>query len=102
MFDAVAQAALRQDGVLVRQTQCLGVCTRVCTVAISGRDAYTFLLGDLDPASHAEAVVTMACACAASPHGFVPWKERPEPLRNAMLARIPPPGWSPTDGGTPS
>jgi predicted metal-binding protein len=102
MFGAIAKAAEGYSGIVVRPTQCLSVCDRVCTVSISGEDKYTFLFGDLDPEKDASAVVEMAEACAAMDHGFVPWKERPECLRKGIIARVPPPRWSPDDGGAPA
>jgi predicted metal-binding protein len=101
LLTAVEAAAAGHPELMVRPTQCLSVCKRVCTVALSGEGKYTFLFGDLDPASDADAVVAMARACAAAEHGFVPWKERPEVLRKGTIARVPPPGWSPADGGAP-
>jgi predicted metal-binding protein len=102
MLAAVAAAAEGLDGVAVRPTQCLGLCKRACTVSISGEGRYVFLFGDLDPDADAEAVVAMARSCAAAPYGFVAWKDRPEALRKGMIARVPPPGWSPEDGGAPA
>jgi predicted metal-binding protein len=102
LLDAITGAAAGLDNIVVRPTQCLSVCKRVCTVALSGEGRYTFLFGDLDPATDAASVVEMARACAAAEHGFVPWKERPEVLRKGMIARVPPPGWSPPDGSAPA
>jgi len=99
---SVAAAAKDVSGVIVRPTQCLSVCKRICTLSISGENRYVFLFGDLDPATDAEAVVAMAQTCAVSPYGFVPWKDRPEALRKGIIARVPPPGWSPDDGGAPA
>ena len=102
LFATIEAAARGEVGIVVRQTQCLSVCKRICTVSLSGEGKYTFLFGDLDPAADAEAVVTMAKACAAAEHGFVPWKRRPEALRKGIIARVPPPGWSPEDGSAPA
>ena len=102
LFLAVQAAASGHSRFVVRPTQCLSVCTRVCTISLSGEGRYTFLFGDLDPATDAAAIVDMAKACAAAEHGFVPWKDRPEALRKGMIARVPPPGWSPDDGSAPS
>ncbi|MCO4052780.1 MAG: DUF1636 domain-containing protein [Bosea sp.] len=102
LLAAVEAAAEGHPEVVVRPSQCLSVCKRICTVALSGEGKYTFLFGDLDPATAAEAVVEMARACAAADHGFVPWKERPEALRKGVIARVPPPGWSPEDGSAPA
>jgi predicted metal-binding protein len=98
---AVTSAASATNDVVVRQTQCLSVCKRVCTVSISGAGRYTYLFGDLDPAEDAPAVVSMAEACRDAAFGFVPWKARPEALRKGTIARVPPPEWSPADGSAP-
>jgi predicted metal-binding protein len=98
----VLAAAADAKGVIVRPSQCLSVCKRVCTVSISGEGRYTYLFGDLDPANDATAVIAMAEACRDAPHGFVPWKARPEAIRKGIVARVPPPGWSPEDGSAPA
>jgi predicted metal-binding protein len=98
---AVAEAGSGAPGVVVRTTQCLSVCKRVCTVAISGPGRYSFLFGDLT-AADAPAVIAMAEACRDAPLGFVPWKARPEALRKGTIARLPPPEWSPEDGSAPA
>lgn len=99
---ATAAAAVGKAGIAVRPTQCLSVCKRVCTVSISGTGRYTYLFGDLDVAEDAPAVIAMAEACRDAAHGFVPWKQRPEKLRKSIIARVPPPGWSPDDGSAPA
>jgi predicted metal-binding protein len=101
LLAALEAAAQEYPELIVRPTQCLSVCKRICTLSLSGDGKYTFLFGDLDPAADAAAVVEMARACAAAPHGFIPWKERPEALRKGIIARVPPPGWSPDDGSAP-
>jgi predicted metal-binding protein len=98
----VQSAASGQPNVIVRSTECLSVCNRVCSVSLSGDGAYTFVFGDLDAANDAEAIVSMAAACAVAPYGFIPWKQRPEALRKGTVARIAPPSWSPEDGSAPA
>jgi predicted metal-binding protein len=102
LHDAIKAAAKGHPELVVRPTQCLSICKRVCSVSLSGEGLYTFLLGDLDSATDASAVVEMARACAKAEYGFVPWKERPEALRKGIIARVPPPGWSPDDGSAPA
>ena len=99
---ADALEALPDPGVTIRRTQCLSVCKRSCTAALSGAGRYTFLFGDLDPTRDGPALLEMAQAMAEQPYGFVPWKARPEPLRSRILARIPPLEWSPGDGSSPA
>lgn len=102
LLDAVRTACAGIDGVAVRPTQCLSVCTRVCSASLSSERGYTFVYGDLDAERDAPALAALAMACRDAAHGFVSWKNRPEALRKGMIARIPPPGWSPEDGGTPA
>ncbi|WP_439572947.1 DUF1636 family protein [Phreatobacter sp.] len=85
----------------VRPSECLSVCKRPCTVAVSHPDGYTYLFGDLDGEEAARALADFARLYVEAPHGFVPWRDRPEVLRRAIVARVPPAGWSPEDGGTP-
>jgi predicted metal-binding protein len=99
-------AALRDivssaDGsVAVRAVQCLGVCKRPTTAAVSGPDRYTFVFADLQP-DGAHALRDFALSYARSDYGLVPWRERAQVLRRGMIARIPPAIWSPENGEPP-
>ena len=95
MLDAVRAVAHGGSfpDIIVRGAQCLSVCKRVCTASVSGHDRYTFVIGDLSDA-HAADLLAFARQCHAAPHGFVAWKERPEPVRKGIVARVAPPGWS--------
>jgi predicted metal-binding protein len=102
MFAAV-QAAIG-DGdpdVQVRPVQCLSVCKRPATVAVTSPDGYTFLFGDLQTDSGAAALVSFVKSYRNSDYGLVPWRERAEVLRKGVLARVPPMRWSPDDGRAP-
>lgn len=87
--------------VKVRAVQCLGVCKRPATIAVSAPDGYTFVFGDLEPESGAAAVATFALSYSMGDYGFVPWAARPELLRSRLVARIPSVKWSPEDGRPP-
>jgi predicted metal-binding protein len=101
MFDAIHLAAGERDAaVRVRRVQCLSVCKRPTTVAVSSADGYTFLFGDLQPEG-AGAVVSFVESYRKSIYGLVPWRERAEILRKGMVARLPPVRWSPEDGSAP-
>jgi hypothetical protein len=67
--------------VKVRAVQCLGVCKRPATIAVSAPDGYTFVFGDLDPESGAAAVAEFALSYGMGDGGFVPWSARPELLQ---------------------
>jgi predicted metal-binding protein len=102
MFDAV-KAALgdRDAGVLVRPVQCLSVCKRPATVAVTSPDGYTFLFGDLQTDSGTAALLSFVQSYQKSDYGLVPWRERADVLRKGMVARVPPQRWSPDDGRAP-
>ena len=87
------RARLRDGGqknVTVTPVDCLAVCKRPCTVALAGADKWTYLIGDLDPDSHAEEILAAALSFAASENGIVPWRERPASFRKGVIARVPP------------
>jgi predicted metal-binding protein len=102
MFTAV-RAALGGDdpGVVVRPVQCLSVCKRPATVAVTSPDGYTFLFGDLQTESGTAALMSFVKSYQKSDYGLVPWRERAEVLRKGMVARVPPMRWSPDDGRAP-
>ena len=101
MFEAVKAAIGSSDHVQVRPVQCLSVCKRPATVAVSSADGYTFLFGDLQTESGTAALVSFVESYQKSDYGLVPWRERAEVLRKGMVARVPPMRWSPDDGSAP-
>jgi predicted metal-binding protein len=101
MFEAARTAIGASDQVKVRPVQCLSVCKRAATVAVSSADGYTFLFGDLQVDSGAAALASFVESYRKSNFGLVPWRERAEVLRKGMVARVPPMRWSPDDGSAP-
>ena len=99
LIDAL-RAALADD-VAVRPVQCLGVCKRPTTVAVSGAQGFTFVFGDLTPVAVGD-IATFVQSYRAADYGFVPWRQRPEILRRSLVARLPPAAWSPDDGSPPA
>lgn len=91
----------RGPDIQIRAVQCLSVCKRPCTASLSGVDRYTYVFGDLDPATGAEALLACARTYLETEHGYLLWRERPEPLRRGIVARVPPSGWSQDDGRHP-
>jgi predicted metal-binding protein len=102
MFAAVTAALDGSNGaVVVRPVQCLSVCKRPATVAVSSADGYTFLFGDLEAEGGTAALASFVRSYRTSDYGLVPWRERPQILRKGMIARVPPLVWSPDDGRPP-
>lgn len=78
-----------------RDIYCQSQCKRACTVAFAGgAQRFTFLFGDLDPEKHAGDVIDAFLAYRDRPDGFLARAERPASLREGILARIAPPGWT--------
>lgn len=102
MLDAMRAALGDAADVRVRPVQCLSVCKRPTTVAVSSADGYNFVFGDLVPETAAEAIASFAASYRDSPYGLVPWRQRAEVLRKGMVSRLPPLGWSPDDGRAPT
>jgi len=103
MFDATKAAIPGgTPGVVVRAVQCLGVCKRPATVAVSTRNGYTFVFGDLNVETGPAAIAAFVQAYQVADYGFVTWRARPAPLRGGLVARIPSATWSPDDGHPPA
>lgn len=101
LLEALREATAGRCDVAVRAVQCLGVCKRPATAAVSAPGGYTFLFGDLDAEGGAAALAAFVAAYARTDYGYVPWRERAEMLRRGMVARLPPAAWSPEDGRNP-
>lgn len=96
------RAELGAGDISVRPVQCLGVCRRPITAAVSAADGYTFLFGDLEPAGAAAALARFVRSYRHAAYGFLPWRERAEVLPRGLVARLPPASWSPPDGRPPA
>jgi predicted metal-binding protein len=102
LLDALKQIFDERDApARVRAVQCLGVCKRPVTVAVTSPDGYTFMFGDLDVERGVSALVEFVKSYRISNYGLVPWRARAEVLRKGMVARIPPAVWSPENGEPP-
>ncbi|HRN84615.1 MAG TPA: DUF1636 domain-containing protein [Hyphomicrobium sp.] len=94
LADILRDRLSADENVTVTPVQCLSVCNRPSTIALMGRNKWTYLIGNLETATHLDDIVTFARAYEQSSDGIVPWKERPEPFRKGVVARIPPLGFT--------
>ena len=78
--------------------ECLAVCKRPSTLALTAEGKWTYLIGDLDPEAHVEEILAAAESYGASTDGIVPWKERPPIFRKGVIARTPPLGFTHSKG----
>ncbi|HEY3720653.1 MAG TPA: DUF1636 domain-containing protein [Roseiarcus sp.] len=92
LFDALSAriAADNEGGVSLRAVECLSVCKRPCTVALTARGKWTYVVGDLSLETHLEDILTAVRRFARTQDGIVPWRERPIPFRKGVISRTPP------------
>jgi predicted metal-binding protein len=96
LFEAVQIAAWDVDPTLlanlrVRGVECMTGCNRACTVTLQAQGKQLYYFGDLTADTEtAEHILVCAQLHASSPDGTLLRNNRPERLRNGILARIPP------------
>lgn len=78
-----------KDAVSIVSTECLGMCKKACSAALSGDGKYSYLLAHLDE-SMAKDLCTFAHTYAQKMDGLVKKVERPEVLQNKVQGRLPP------------
>jgi len=88
LADATEQAAAGTE-VEVRRLPCLANCTRGPSAAMRCNGSWTYVFGGLDP-TNADALVAGVKLLAGASDGILPWRGRPEILKRALIARVPP------------
>jgi predicted metal-binding protein len=88
LAEATEQAAAGTE-VEVRRLRCLANCTRGPSAAMRCNGSWTYVFGGLE-ADNAQALVAGAKLLAGAPDGILPWRDRPEILKRALIARVPP------------
>jgi predicted metal-binding protein len=96
LYEAVLAAG---QNLTVKPVDCMSVCKRPCTVALSAEGKWTYVVGDIRAEEHTQDVIRGARAYAASSNGIVPWRERPLCFRRGVIARIPPLTFLPEEQG---
>ena len=83
--------ALGNDGdINVVRIRCLGNCDRGLSAAIRRTDAWTYVFGNLNADNDGPALIAGARLFAESADGLMPWRNRPDPLKRGLIARVPP------------
>jgi predicted metal-binding protein len=88
-----ASAEYSTEKLVIAPVECLGVCDRSCAILFSAPSKYIYLFGDVSPESSPEEIAGIFdCASRyhAHPKGLLPWTERPQPLKDGIIAKIPP------------
>jgi predicted metal-binding protein len=76
--------------VRIEGVRCLASCSRGPSAAIRCDGAWTYIFGHLDQARDGPALVEGARLLASAADGLLPWRGRPEVLKRATIARLPP------------
>lgn len=74
----------------IQDVECMSACSRSCAISFAAPGKYTYLFGDLPAQDSVSAVLDCAQLYFTRADGYLPWAERPQPLKNGILARIPP------------
>ena len=90
LADATAAAAANASDISVQRVRCLGNCGRGLSAAIRCDNAWTYVFGGLDAARDGLTLIAGARLLAGAADGIMPWRNRPEPLKRGLIARIPP------------
>jgi predicted metal-binding protein len=80
-----------RESIAVESVECLGVCTRPCTLAMAAPGKWTVVLGDFDAEKDVDDLVQSLRLYSASENGRVPKPDRPAAFRKGGVSRTPPP-----------
>ena len=77
----------------IQAVGCMSACSRSCAISFAAAGKHTYLFGDI-PAHDVAISLSNILDCARKYHqhptGLLPWAERPAPLKQGILAKIPP------------
>ena len=77
----------------IQAVGCMSACSKSCVISFAAAGKHTYLFGDI-PANDPSIPLSNILDCAEKyyqhPTGALPWGERPAPLKQGILAKIPP------------
>lgn len=79
-----------QDAVQLTPLRCMAGCSQPCNVSLAAPDKLTFILSHLSPTAGAAAVSDFCQQYTASIDGRVPYRERPQAVRESTAFVLPP------------
>ncbi len=79
----------------IQPVKCMGVCDRSCAIALVAPHKFTYLFGNLPSDDvQIDGIVSTVLDCAKqyciAAEGVLPYRERPQLLRDTIIAKIPP------------
>jgi predicted metal-binding protein len=79
-----------QDKVRLTPLRCMAGCSQPCNAAIAAPGKLTFILSQVSPTAGAAAVADFCQQYSDSPDGRVPYRDRPEIVRESTAFVLPP------------
>jgi predicted metal-binding protein len=77
----------------IQAVGCMSACNRSCAISFAATGKHTYLFGDItsgEPDIPLSNILDCAAKYYQHPSGSLPWGERPAPLKQGILAKIPP------------
>lgn len=90
LYSLLENMLSENSNVRLHAVECMSVCKRPCTIAVSSHGKWTYIIGDLDAAIDATALLEYVATYASSESGTPPLKERPAAIRRGTIARLQP------------
>ncbi|MCB1493928.1 MAG: DUF1636 domain-containing protein [Rhodobiaceae bacterium] len=95
IVDRCVREAAPDGSIRVRGMACMSSCKRACAAQIAGDGRFTYVLAELDPTrDDAEALIAFARTHAEKENGLVIKSERPESIKDNVVARVAPPDFN--------
>lgn len=90
LYDKLAHQLKATKVITVRPVACLGNCSCRCRVSVTGRNRWTWLLGDINPDKDISFVLSFVSDWLNADKGLIPKGSRSEKLIKKALGRVPP------------
>ena len=91
-YEALGERLAHNDAPALRvvPVECLSICRRPTSVALTAPGKWTYVLTGLEGAAHVEDILTSAKLHASSQDGVPAWRDRPECFKRNVVSRTPP------------
>ncbi|MCT7960989.1 DUF1636 domain-containing protein [Laspinema sp. D1] len=84
------QAKNLESVIQLQPVRCMAACNEACNATLTAAEKITFVLSGLSPTESAPDLATFCQQYAAASEGKVPYKERPDIIRESTAFVLPP------------
>ncbi|MGG6266560.1 DUF1636 domain-containing protein [Leptolyngbya sp. AN03gr2] len=89
LFDELRKAIEHSDAINLQSVRCMGACQSACVAAFAAPNKLTFVLSNLSPTESVSDLLQFGRQHASCTDGKVPYKERPETIKQKIHAVLP-------------